>query len=175
MKSKLLKLLYEYSASGKLVDGKYIQELIEIVVDSKDIVDYAGGLIITDKDSRLRDPNSLLAVYYPNRKLIAVYLDAIEEMLKSYNTYQEMFSSTEELFYKNLLVTQVVLHELEHANQRKIMDKEESLEGDKVIEIKKGDRFVQGIFIPYLVTDDDVTTDLRKGGIGSTNDKGDDL
>ena len=51
-------------------------------------------------------------------------------MLKSYNTYQEMFSSTEELFYKNLLVTQVVLHELEHANQRKIMDKEESLEGD---------------------------------------------
>lgn len=51
-------------------------------------------------------------------------------MLKIYNTYQEMFSSTEELFYKNLLVTQVVLHELEHANQRKIMDKEESLEGD---------------------------------------------
>ena len=78
MKSKLLKLLYEYSANGKLVDGKYIQKLIEIVVDSKGIVDYAGGLIITDKDSRLRDPNSLLAVYYPNRKLIAVYLDAIE-------------------------------------------------------------------------------------------------
>ena len=48
-------------------------------------------------------------------------------------------------------------------------------EGDKVIEIKKGDRFVQGIFIPYLVTDDDATTDLRKGGIGSTNNKGDDL
>lgn len=130
MKSKLLKFLYEYSANGKLVDGKYIQELIEIVVDSKDIVDYAGGLIITDKDSRLRDPNSLLAVYYPNKKLIAVYLDAIEEMQKSFNTYQEMFNSTEELFYKNLLVTQVVLHELEHANQRKIMDKEESLEGD---------------------------------------------
>ncbi|UKI28676.1 MAG: hypothetical protein L6V78_07295 [Clostridium sp.] len=34
-------------------------------------------------------------------------------------------------FYKKIfLVTQVVLHELEHANQRKIMDKEESLEGD---------------------------------------------
>lgn len=48
-------------------------------------------------------------------------------------------------------------------------------EGDEVIEIKKGDRFVQGIFIPYLITDDDNTTDLREGGIGSTNDKGDDL
>lgn len=48
-------------------------------------------------------------------------------------------------------------------------------EGDEIIEIKKGDRFVQGIFIPYLITDDDNTTDLREGGIGSTNNKGDDL
>ena len=30
MKSKLLKFLYEYSTNGKLVDGKYIQELIEL-------------------------------------------------------------------------------------------------------------------------------------------------
>lgn len=44
-------------------------------------------------------------------------------------------------------------------------------EGDNVIEIKKGDRFVQGIFIPYLIIDDDTTTDLRNGGIGSTNDR----
>ena len=48
-------------------------------------------------------------------------------------------------------------------------------ESDKEVVIKKGDRFVQGIFIPYLITDDDNTTDLREGGIGSTNDKGDDL
>ena len=48
-------------------------------------------------------------------------------------------------------------------------------ESDKEVVIKKGDRFVQGIFIPYLITDDDNTTDLREGGIGSTNDKGDDF
>ena len=48
-------------------------------------------------------------------------------------------------------------------------------ESDKEVVIKKGDRFVQGIFIPYLITDDDNTTDLREGGIGSTNNKGDDL
>ena len=47
-------------------------------------------------------------------------------------------------------------------------------EGDEVIEIKKGDRFVQGIFMPFLVTDDDVAIDSRLGGIGSTN-KGDDF
>ena len=47
-------------------------------------------------------------------------------------------------------------------------------EGDSVLEIKKGDRFVQGIFMPFLITDDDVAIDSRLGGIGSTN-KGDDF
>lgn len=46
-------------------------------------------------------------------------------------------------------------------------------EGDKDFVINKGDRFVQGIFMPFLITDDDSTTSKRIGGIGSTN-KGED-
>lgn len=45
-------------------------------------------------------------------------------------------------------------------------------ESDKDVVIKKGDRFVQGIFQPFLITDDDNTTISRNGGIGST-DRGD--
>ncbi len=43
-------------------------------------------------------------------------------------------------------------------------------ESDKEVVIKKGDRFVQGIFMSYLITDDDEATDTRNGGIGSTNE-----
>lgn len=46
-------------------------------------------------------------------------------------------------------------------------------ESDKEVVIKKGDRFAQGIFMSYLITDDDSATDTRNGGIGSTNE-GDD-
>ena len=42
-------------------------------------------------------------------------------------------------------------------------------EGNKDYVIKKGDSFCQGIFCKYLVTDDDNVTDLRIGGLGSTN------
>lgn len=42
-------------------------------------------------------------------------------------------------------------------------------ESDKDVVIKKGDRFVQGIFQPFLITDDDNTTISRNGGIGSTD------
>jgi len=37
------------------------------------------------------------------------------------------------------------------------------------IEITKGTRLVQGIFHSYLCTDDDKCTNVRNGGIGSTN------
>ena len=35
--------------------------------------------------------------------------------------------------------------------------------------IKKGDSFAQGIFLKYLLTDDDDEMSTRSGGIGSTD------
>ena len=42
-------------------------------------------------------------------------------------------------------------------------------EGEKVFTVNKGDKYAQGIFQKYLVTDDDEVTAERIGGIGSTN------
>ena len=38
----------------------------------------------------------------------------------------------------------------------------------KTIEVAKGQGFAQGIFMPYGITVDDCTTDIRNGGFGST-------
>lgn len=40
--------------------------------------------------------------------------------------------------------------------------------GNETVNIKKGDRFCQGIFIKYGITDDDDVTTERNGGIGSS-------
>ena len=42
-------------------------------------------------------------------------------------------------------------------------------EGEKVFTVKKGDKYAQGIFQKYLLTDDDEATGDRLGGFGSTN------
>lgn len=39
---------------------------------------------------------------------------------------------------------------------------------DKVLFVNKGDKIAQGIFLPYIKTDDDDVTEKRNGGIGST-------
>lgn len=41
-------------------------------------------------------------------------------------------------------------------------------EGDKDLEVARGQGFAQGIFLTYGITDDDDTTDSRNGGFGST-------
>ena len=47
-------------------------------------------------------------------------------------------------------------------------------EGDKDFVIKKGEAFAQGIFIKYLISADDTASEIRKGGLGSTNKRKDD-
>lgn len=42
-------------------------------------------------------------------------------------------------------------------------------ESDKPLHISKGNAFAQGIFTKYLLTEDDQTTELRQGGLGSTD------
>lgn len=43
--------------------------------------------------------------------------------------------------------------------------------GDKRLVVNAGDRFVQAIFLPYGITYNDRASDIRNGGIGSTNRK----
>ena len=38
----------------------------------------------------------------------------------------------------------------------------------KVVDLKEGDAFAQGIFLPYGITEDDDVTASRNGGFGST-------
>ena len=40
---------------------------------------------------------------------------------------------------------------------------------DKVLEVKQGEAFAQGIFLAYGLTVDDDVVDERTGGFGSTN------
>ena len=47
-------------------------------------------------------------------------------------------------------------------------------EGTKDYIVEKNEAYAQGIFMKFLVTDDDNVTTKRKGGLGSTNKKGND-
>ena len=41
---------------------------------------------------------------------------------------------------------------------------------ERIVNIKENSAFAQGIFIKYYTTIDDETTNIRNGGLGSTNE-----
>ena len=128
MESKLLRLIFDYSKNGKLVDKAYLEKLIDLVVNSKDISQYVQNSEIVSSGHEETMDGILVAEHRPNRKLIRIYSEAMERMLEDHDRYQELFNGIEQIFYKNVLITQIILHELEHANQRKIAEKEDTLE-----------------------------------------------
>ncbi|MDN6968186.1 dUTP diphosphatase [Oenococcus sp. UCMA 17063] len=54
-------------------------------------------------------------------------------------------------------------------NEGEIFVQIQSISG-KTVDIKKGDRIVQAIFVPFLLSDNDRAGGLRVGGFGSTGD-----
>lgn len=42
-------------------------------------------------------------------------------------------------------------------------------DSNKIVEMKKGERFVQGLLVPYIIAEEDEVTETRVGGTGSTN------
>ncbi len=54
------------------------------------------------------------------------------------------------------------------ANEGHIMIKITNESDSKTLEIKEGDKFAQGIFMPFGITEDDNATAKRDGGFGST-------
>lgn len=42
-------------------------------------------------------------------------------------------------------------------------------DGDKTVEVKRGDAVIQGVFLPFGITVDDEASGIRTGGFGSTS------
>lgn len=122
MEQEILKLVYDYSKNGKLADRDFILKLITIVVEHKTLNSYIRRLKMCNKPTN--EENELhLAEYSMCEKEIVVNLTGLDNYLKiCYGKYSEMFNNIEKLFYGNLIVSQVILHELEHADQNKKFD-----------------------------------------------------
>lgn len=119
MNEKILRLIYDYSVSGKLVDRAYIEQLVDIVINSKGLNKYLRDIQFFQGKISDGDESMTLASYFPNVKTIAIYLNGIISYLHSSNVLECFLNFEETFFYKNMLITQVLLHELEHVDQYK--------------------------------------------------------
>lgn len=118
----ILKIIYDKSINNKVLELKDIDKILELLVVNKCLNDYILNINIQP----IRSNN--LASYSSYTKNITIYTKVIEQMIKNIEKNILIASDLEISMYKNLSILQVLLHEVEHANQQKIAYNENSLE-----------------------------------------------
>ncbi len=134
MELKILEMLYNYSINNKLVDEHFIDKLVEIVIEHKKLSWYVKEVNIVSGVNNVYCPfeNSRVGAYYlPLEKSINVCCESLNQYMQMGDGNAYIFKGVELYFYKNLLTVQSLLHELEHANQLRMVDKNISgIEGE---------------------------------------------
>jgi len=120
MPNDISRLVFDYSKNGKLVDTHFINKLIEIVVNANHLNNYVKNLVFSNL--READEGFAVAGYDLIGGNILVSIDAINKVLENMeysDRYAYLFTDVEQIFRRNLIITQFILHELEHAKQNK--------------------------------------------------------
>ena len=118
----VLKIIYDNSMNNKIISLKDIDKIMSFIVNCKDL----NNFVLDSDVQSIRSKN--LASYSVYTKKISIYSNTIEIMLKNIEKNIQNLSDNQRYFYENLTLLQVLLHEIEHANQEKIAYTENSFE-----------------------------------------------
>ena len=108
----ILKIIYDKTINNKIIDFKDIEKILD--------------LLIVEKSLPIRSNN--LASYSNYSKKITIYTEMIDKMVKDIENNLLNVNGFETTLYKNLSILQILLHEVEHANQQKIAYNDNTLE-----------------------------------------------
>lgn len=118
----ILKIIYDKTVNNQILNLKDIEKILELLVIEKCLNEY-----ILNIDVQLIRSNNLASYSNYTRK-ITVYPNTIEQMVKDIENNVLNVNKFEATLYKNLSILQILLHEIEHANQQKIAYSNNTLE-----------------------------------------------
>lgn len=121
----IFKLIYEYSKNGRLVDKEFIEKLVQLEIRMKKLETYIHDVKFSTKCEK---NEKAIASYRTG--ILNIYMLKIYEMLENSDKYLDLFFDIEKIFYQNTNVSQIILHEIEHANQAKKRRLSKAIEGD---------------------------------------------
>ena len=117
MYNELLRIVYDYSKKGKILDPNAIESIVDIVVRNRDLNDYVKRINFKKTNPLNKDNELMFMGYNFQNKQINVYCDSLNKFILLNNSllYNEIYKL-------NFSLLQFILHELEHSNQHKVMD-----------------------------------------------------
>lgn len=124
----ILDLIVDYSKRGKLVDLDFLKTVREILIRKKSLAGYVSKIGLAPNLSVSYKENCG-GYYDADFREIVMCENNIEEFYRKLeNRGNDRLSEYEKFLLANVLETQCVFHEFEHANQRRKIDFENNFE-----------------------------------------------
>lgn len=117
MYNELLRIVYDYSKKGKILDPNAIESIVDIVVRNRDLNDYVKRINFKKANPLNKDNELMFMGYNFQNKQINVYCDSLNKFILLNNSL--LYNG---IYKLNFSLLQFILHELEHSNQHKVMD-----------------------------------------------------
>lgn len=118
----VLKIVYDKSLINKLLDLNDMEKILDILVSHKCLNEYVLGMDV----QYVRSNN--IASYSNYSRRITIFVDKLNEMLNCIESSIIDNNGFESMLYKNLQLLQIIMHEVEHANQQMIVNMNNSFE-----------------------------------------------
>lgn len=118
----IFRIIYDKTKKRDILDKKDLVKILEIAIVDKQLNDFVQSVNI-----QLIRSNGL-ASYSVDTKKITIYINTIETMKNNIKKYTLIGNEFEKILYTNLLILQVILHELEHTSQQKNLNSAITLE-----------------------------------------------
>jgi hypothetical protein len=143
MSLNIARLLAEYLSENKIYDIRFIDRILNTAIESKGLENY-----ISNYEYNVSDIIKKAADYNGETKRIVIYGRSMIDFFESQSEYTNTFTEEERLLYMNTVLTQTLLHEVEHANQNKKINTEDNLEAQilrlcKIKDVSKIQRLVE--------------------------------
>ena len=123
MDLKIARLLCDYTKNSKVYDVKFIDAVLDIAVNGKKLNKY-----LRNYEINMSELKANAAEYNGETKKVVIYKKSMCDYFRTIFKTISMFPIEERILYMNSVAAQVLLHEVEHANQKKIIDTEDGIE-----------------------------------------------
>ena len=118
----ILKIIYDKSLKNKILDLNDIEIILDRLILNKQLNEYISNMKVQQIGSKI------LASYSNHTKIITIYSNVIDLMINNINKQLMLADSLSKNLYKNLSILQIIMHEVEHANQERIIHFDNTLE-----------------------------------------------
>ena len=127
MNEEILKIIYDYSRNNKIIDKRFVDKIISLYSSYYDIDKYIKH--VEYKNISEDNENNIAGYSYRNKEIYIFTNRFIEEIERKSNL-SKYVPINQFVFLKNVELTHIILHELEHVLQAKIMTEKQTIESE---------------------------------------------